>query len=220
MIAGVDEAGRGPVLGPLVICAFACPSAVQEKLRALGVRDSKQLTPEQRERIAKEIEKLGEFVLVEISAEELTLLMGKRVSLNEIEAQKIGIALNHLEQKTGSLVEVFVDSPDSQPKKFELRLRKYYSGKAKIVSENRADSKYAVVGAASILAKVLRDGRIDELKKEFGEDLGSGYSHDERTIAFLKKHINGNVALQRHIRHKWKTAKNLKETQLPLSKYF
>jgi ribonuclease HII len=220
MIAGVDEAGRGPVLGPLVICAFACESNVQEKLREIGVRDSKELTPEKREKLAKQIEKLGEFNLVEISAEELTELMHKRISLNEIEAMKIGLALNHLEQKTGPLNEVFVDSPDSLPKKFEIRLRKYYTGKAKIVSENKADSKYAVVGAASILAKVLRDLRIEEIKKEFDEDFGSGYSHDERTIAFLKKHINGNAALQRHIRHKWKTAKNLKQTQLPLSDYF
>jgi ribonuclease HII len=166
----------------------------------------------------KKLEKSGVIELVAITAEELTALMKRRISLNEIEAMKIGELLRSLSERE-PIETAFVDSPDPVAEKFEKRIRKYFDHHAPIVCEHFADKKYPVVSAASIIAKVVRDQLVEEIKKEFGIDFGTGYSHDPATIDFLKKNIR-NPALQRHIRHRWSTAKNLKWEQMDLSEFF
>ena len=237
MIAGVDEAGRGCVIGPLVICAYACGDDDEKKLRELGARDSKELSDSAREKAAEKLRPAGEFATIEISPEEITEYMAKKISLNEMEAEKIVEGLKLLGKKTGNvkterdgknkegmekISKVFVDSPDPNPEKFEKRIRKYLRTEGmeieKIISENKADSKYACVGAASIIAKSLREKRIEEIKKEIGIDFGSGYTSDERTIRFLKEHVN-DKNLQKHIRHRWETIRRLKETKIKLSDF-
>ncbi|PIT85688.1 ribonuclease HII, partial [Candidatus Micrarchaeota archaeon CG10_big_fil_rev_8_21_14_0_10_59_7] len=101
--------------------------------------------------------------------------------------------------------------------KFAHRLYKYLPQKLKIVSENKADYKYVVVGAASVIAKERRDDEIEKIKRELRCDFGNGYSHDKATIRFLTRHKD-DPALQRHIRHEWATAKRIcgkgKQTKL------
>jgi ribonuclease HII len=222
LIVGVDEAGRGPVIGPLVICAFAMEEQAENRLREIGVKDSKLLSGENRERIAEKIRHYP-HMLIEISAEEITAYMKKKVSLNEMEAEKIALAVRELSRKiNGSIERIYVDSPDPIPKKFEIRIRKYLLGseleKTTIISENKADFKYIVVGAASVLAKSMRERRVHEIAREVGE-FGTGYPSDERTIVFLKKHYK-NPKLQKYIRHNWATMKSIKTTELKLEEFF
>ena len=224
LVAGVDEAGRGPVLGPLVLCAFAVAESEQQHLKKMGVRDSKMLSEVQREKLREKLEGVGEFVVKKISAEELTQLMRKKISLNEIEARSISEMLRELGGKK-TLERVYVDSPDPVASKFEKRIRKYFDHEFQIVCEHKADVRYPVVGAASIIAKTERDAEIEEIKNFLRDrgvedcDFGSGYSHDKRTIGFLKKY-HSLPLLQPFIRHQWDTAKKLKFTQLELAKYF
>jgi len=203
----------------MVICAFACPHGDECKLRGDGVKDSKLLTPQQRETLAKSIKKHPHSLVI-LTARELTESMGRRTSLNEIEARAMAQAIGEVVKKIGArnVKTIYVDAPDPTESRFASRLRKYVSfpKQATLVCEHKADYHYPVVGAASILAKVTRDFEIEEIKRKLGHDFGNGYSHDERTIAFLKQHIKDD-ALQEFIRHKWITAKRLKTTQLDLS---
>jgi len=218
LVAGVDEAGRGCVIGALVLCAYAVREDEEQELHEMGARDSKIMSEEARNRLKPLLEKKGIAVCELIPATEITELMKKRVSLNEIEAINIGEALDRLEKQAGPLSTVFIDSPDPVASTFEKRIHKYYKGKAKIVCDHKAESKYPVVAAASVVAKVTRDAELEKVKKEMGEDFGSGYCHDPVTIAFLKKNHNAEK-LQRHLRHRWKTIKELKTTQVRLGEY-
>lgn len=200
-----------------MICAFAVDERKQEALRLAGVKDSKKVLASTRRKLHTHLLKQGEAAVVEISAEEITEKMKCKISLNEVEAEKIGEALKSLDGC--KIRQVFIDSPDPNPEKFKARVRKYFDGSVEIVAANKADEKWTVVGAASIVAKEVREKRIEEIKKEVGVDFGSGYSSDERTISFLKKHINKNKALQKHLRHKWDTAKRLKYTHVPLGEF-
>jgi len=222
-VAGVDEAGRGPVIGPMVLCAYAIEEERQQELYNLGARDSKVLSPSQREKLAEKFSKTGEFVLKVLSAAEITGLMRKKVSLNDIEARFISEALKELSKKA-RISKVFVDSPDPVASKFEKRIRRYFDHAFEIICEHKADARYPAVSAASILAKVRRDEEIEKiklrLKKEGFEDwdIGSGYPHDEKTVSFLKRH-HSDARAQEFIRHEWETAKRLKVAQLDLRTY-
>ena len=220
-VIGVDEAGRGCVMGSLVIAAYATNEENLDELKKLGVKDSKLLSREKREQIFPELLKIGKATIVESTAEEITHLMRQRISLNEIEAMKAAGALHELQEelKGKEISGIFVDSCDGVAKRFEYRLKKYFKPKAKLICEHKADYKYVVVGAASIIAKVTRDHSIEEIKKLVNHDFGSGYSHDERTIAFLKTNL-GKPHVDKHVRHTWATAKNMKNTQVKLDEYF
>lgn len=201
MICGIDEAGRGPVLGPLVICAVAVES--DEKLRALGVKDSKQLTPKKREELAHEIRKIAKVELIVLDAEYIDSLreMG---NLNGIEAWKFAELINLLDPD-----EAYVDAADASEKNFEKMVRAELRCDAKIVSEHKADQNYPVVSAASIVAKVTRDECIRNIEIELGEPIGSGYTSDPVTVSFVQNYIKKHGRCPPHTRESWETAKNL-----------
>ena len=219
IIAGIDEAGRGCVFGSLFLCAFSSEASAEGELRTMGVKDSKMLLPSQREKLYSKLIKMGDYAIAEYSAERITELMRKRVSLNSIEAVMVVEALTKLKTSPS---KVFVDSPDSIPAKFERRIRKFYGTEIgdgiEFICENKADFKYPVVSAASIIAKVLRDEQIERLQKQIG-DFGSGYTSDPKTIAFLEKHWK-REDIQPFLRHEWMTIKNKRSTQLRMEKFF
>lgn len=214
-LIGVDEAGRGCVLGPLVVCAFKIDAKLEPTLRELGVKDSKLLLPAARKKIYDKIIHYKHCVRI-IPALELNELMGKRVSLNDIEAIKIAECLKELDDADAT---AFVDSPDSIPEKFARRIKKRVQLEMKIVSENKADLKYLVAGAASIIAKETREMEVSRIKKIVG-DIGSGYSSDKKTIVFLKAHYGKNAKLDEFVRIHWETIKRLKTAQVKLKDYF
>jgi len=113
-----------------------------------------------------------------------------------------------LEQERPNLI--IVDALTSNPLSFAERLRKGLSFKCKIISENRADDKYMVVGAASIVAKELREQEVAQIKLNVGKfgDIGSGYPSDPKTKLFIKKYWD-NKEVDFIFRKSWATYKNL-----------
>ena len=204
-IAGLDEAGRGPVFGPMVLCGVKFEERGLEELKAAGVRDSKLLSPRRRETLARAITgkaaglEIVEFSPVEI--DEFRLL--KKINLNELEAKTFAQIIDRLNPKFA-----YLDSPDPDSKLFEQRVQKYLNIKPKLVVENFADRKYVIVAAASIVAKVRRDKRIAELRERYG-DFGSGYSSDPRTIVFLERWVREHGKLPEFARKSWKTAQRI-----------
>ncbi|MDZ4256350.1 MAG: ribonuclease HII, partial [archaeon] len=188
LIAGIDEAGRGPAIGPMVLAIALIDADYEESLREMGAKDSKEVPVSERERLYPLLQKqLHHHATISLFPGEMDILMD-RLSLNEIEAMKAGHLLNNLPDKPDL---VYVDSSDPLASHFARRIRSYLSYPTKIIAEHKADVNYPIVSAASILAKVERDAAIKVLQEEFHSfgDIGSGYPHDARTIKFLQEYL-------------------------------
>jgi len=184
LVAGVDEAGRGSVIGPLVIAGVLVKQEDLSVLSTLGVKDSKLLSPSRREVLAVEIRRVCQnWHLIKLSPQEIdaVVLGGRKLhKLNYLEAQVMARVLDELRPD-----KAYVDAADVLEKRFKRDILDCMSFKMDIVSEHKADRKYPVVSAASIIAKVERDREIAKLTERYG-DVGSGYPSDEKTIDFLK----------------------------------
>ncbi len=203
LISGVDEAGRGPVLGNLVIALASIESEKESELEELGITDSKKLTPQKREEFFPKIQTLCKYEIVEITAQELNKRMW-RESLNVIEAKAMGQLAASFEGR------IYIDLPEKNASKF---IRKAKLVGRDVVAEHKADLLYPIVGAASILAKVTRDRGIKELGKRLGEEIGSGYPADERTIAAIKN-PEIRAKLKGEIRTRWSTMERILQPKL------
>jgi ribonuclease HII len=217
---GIDEAGRGAVLGPLVVCGLLIDEKDEIKLKKLGVKDSKQLTPKKREELAPKIEEIGiNIVIIRVPSAKIDANRKRGINLNQIEAIKMAEIINLLEPD-----KAIVDAPSYNTNKFrDYLFSKIVNKKMKLVSENYADETYPVVSAASIIAKVNRDEAIDELKQKVGEDFGVGYPHDPRTIGFIKRLAEEKHGmLPDYIRHTWDTVERIKNeyNQLRILNFF
>ncbi len=208
MILGLDETGRGAVLGPLVICGLAVDEKGQKKLKKLGVKDSKLLSPKKREELAPKIEKIAiHTVVMHISSCKIDANRRRGVNLNQIEALTMAEIINMVNPD-----KVIVDSPTISDKFKNYLWSKIENKKIKLIAENYADKNYPVVSAASIIAKVSRDEKIRELEKKIGEPLGVGYPHDSRTIEFLEKTAReNNGKFPRYVRQTWDTVIQIKK---------
>ena len=207
LVAGVDEAGRGSVIGPLVIAGVLIKHEDLPVLRDLGVKDSKLLTPSRREALAVEIRKVCQDCHVtKLSPQEIdTVVLGGRKlhKLNYLEAQVMARVLDVLKPD-----KAYVDAADVLERRFKRDILECMSFKVDIVSEHKADRNYPVVSAASIIAKVERDSEISELAEKYG-DVGSGYPSDEKTIDFLKLCVKlGDYP--ECVRRSWKPAKKVR----------
>lgn len=201
MICGVDEAGRGPVIGPLVVCGVACDSDVP--LRQLNVRDSKKLSAERREVLVPELEKVCRFEIIEVPAEDIDA-MRKEMTLNDFEAKLFATVIERLHPEVA-----YVDSADVDEHEFKKAILRSLPWEVDVVSKHHADDLFPVVSAASIFAKVRRDASIRKIESEIGRKVGSGYSHDQETIAFLERWVRETGSLPPHTRASWDTAKRL-----------
>ena len=211
LIAGVDDAGRGPVIGPLVIAGVLIDEKDLPKLRDLGVKDSKMLSPQRREQLVVEIRKLAVKWHVEsLSPAEIDKVVetgGKLRRLNRLEAQTMAKVIAVLKPDIA-----YVDASDVLADRFKEHILENLSPRVEIVSEHKADVKYPVVSAASIIAKVERDRAIEKLKEKYAPigDMGSGYASDPRTIKFLEKWYATFRSYPEFVRRSWKPAKKLK----------
>ncbi len=208
-IAGIDEAGRGPVIGPLVICGVLFEKNMNGHLRSIGVRDSKTLTPKRRRNLAAQVLKIAGKVEFEvISAEVIDRLRTKGISLNDIEVDGFVAVLKRLRPS-----EVYVDAADVDARRFGDNLADK-SGLGKdgclLISEHKADSRYHIVSAASILAKEERERRLSLMHEEFG-DFGSGYPNDPKTVAFIQSLLKADEDLPLVVRRTWKSIKRIRE---------
>jgi ribonuclease HII len=204
MFVGIDESGRGPVIGPLVVCAVAVSFEAMEELEALNLRDSKRYTRKRREELEKLILPLVDCEYARISACEIDAQRVRR-TLNDIEAEMFAQVL----VKFSTAHKIIVDACDVNAQRFGEKVC-LHAGVHSIISEHKADDTYPVVSAASILAKVERDRRIEELKEAYG-DFGSGYCSDRRTTTFLREYLHREGKFPPIARSSWDTAKRILE---------
>ncbi len=205
LVAGVDDAGRGCVIGPLVIAGVMMKEEDLPKLVQLGVRDSKLLSPHRRETLEPEIRRMAEkSAVVKLTPSEIDAIVsaGRKLhKLNWLEAQAMARVLETLKPD-----KAYVDASDVLEKRFEKDILDCLTFNLEIVSEHKADRNYPIVSAASIIAKVERDNEIAELAKAYG-DFGSGYPSDPRTIRFLQQCLEKSCDYPSFVRKSWKPAK-------------
>ncbi len=205
MICGVDEAGKGSVLGPMVVAAVGCRAT--EDLATLPIRDSKVLRPKQREELYEILFRDFSIAIVAIDAAEIDDVR-TRMSMNECVAELHAEALGGLRPESA-----YVDACDVNAERYGRTVAGHLDFPCEIIAEHRADSRYKIVGAASIVAKVTRDRAIRELAEQYGR-VGSGYPSDPVTIEFLRSYIREHGNPPPCARRSWKTVTKLSQTTI------
>ncbi len=201
MIAGVDEAGKGAVLGPLVVAALAAPD--WEAVRVFGRRDSKALTPRKRESLYDEIVAVLPFAVEERTASEIDT--ARRVeSMNAIVAGAHASALGRLISEGLAISVAYLDACDVREGRYATEVGRRIGGGCTVLASHRADSTLSIVASASIVAKVRRDRAIEELSTEFGL-IGSGYPSDPVTRRFIDGLLEERAPLPPLVRASWRT---------------
>lgn len=206
VILGIDEAGRGSVVGPLVISGFLISENSVDKLKAIGVKDSKLVAYDDRATMKQELKKIAvatKTIVIEPNEIDLKL---KTMSLNDLETIKMAEIINSFPEAT----KVIIDCPDANPLKFKGFIYRYINNKELInnlIAEHKADLNYPVVSAASIFAKVNRDTEIERIKSEININIGSGYPSDPLTKKFLDEYWNIHTNIMRQSWQTWKDVK-------------
>ena len=200
-ICGVDDAGRGSMIGPMVIAGISIEKKNIPKLRKLGVRDSKKLSPKKRELLYKEIVKLvDDYHVIRIPPRTIDKYVFEH-NLNHLEAKKMAEVISNLNPDIS-----YVDSCDVNAARFGREISDL-SNKSKVKSYHYADSRFVVVSAASIIAKVSRDRSIMRLNKT--TNLGSGYPSDKKSVNYVKKVVSSKKSLPTSIRKSWKPVQKI-----------
>lgn len=209
LILGIDDAGRGPVIGPMILAGCLFTEEQIKKLKKLNVKDSKELTSKRREFLAGKIRETAEIFEISIAhPEDIDKKMMSGTNLNSIEAFQASEIINKI-NKGFSKIKVIIDCPSVNIEKWKdfLRTKIDNLSNLEIVCEHKADKNYVAVSAASILAKSEREKEMNVLREKYGEEIGSGYCHDPATCKFLekyaKKHRNDGL-----FRQTWETWKN------------
>ncbi len=210
-IAGVEEAGRGPVIGPMVIAITVIEREREDYLREIGVRDSKQLTSNKRETLFELlVETLTNYKYVIIPPQEIDIaLTSGSTNLNWLEADKMIELMKCINDHT-KIDEVFIDCPSTNTKSYLSYLEKQLKIKPScLIVEHKADQRYPIASAASIIAKVIRDQEIKKIQEEHNVNFGSGYTSDPYTIDFLKTWVQTHKKYPDFVRTSWVTAKKI-----------
>jgi len=210
LILGIDDAGRGPVIGPMILAGCLIDEEKEAKLKKLGIKDSKQLTQKRREFLEKIIKQESEtFEIVIIPPEEIDRTNHQGINLNSLEAIKTAEIINKI-NRGYKKIKVVVDCPSVSIVKWQdfLKTKIKNLSNLEIFCEHKADKNHPVVSAASILAKCGREREMKKLKEKYGDKIGSGYTSDPLTQRFLEKH--GHKHQDTGIfRKTWATWKNL-----------
>ena len=202
-ILGIDEAGRGSVLGPMVIAGVVVPEKMDKILERMGVKDSKRLTPNRRTILSRKLKKMFEYEIVVISAREIDDMRTSGVNLNEIEKNAMESIILKLKPE-----KAIVDAVDVKAERFQENLCKDTG--INVIAEHKADDKYIEVSAASIIAKAERDDYIKEINKDYIKSggIGSGYPSDPNTKKFLSNYTYDEMP--DFVRKSWATVAKMK----------
>lgn len=203
-MCGVDEAGKGAVLGPLVVAAVG--AADQSELEKIGVKDSKLLLPARRKELSDLICSRFPFKILVVEAAEIDRLR-REMNMNAIMARAHARVITDL----GASV-AYVDACDVNAGRYGSMVKNSVGCDCRIISEHHADTTWPLVSAASIVAKVFRDEAIEELGSTFGE-IGSGYPSDKTTVAFLEEYLSTFGKPPICARASWQTTKTLIATK-------
>jgi ribonuclease HII len=200
MFAGVDEAGKGAVLGPLVVAAVGCDSDTD--LDTIPVRDSKTLTPAARTDLFGRITTRVIYTVLVIKAGEIDFRR-RSMTMNQLMARAHADVIRELRPEIA-----YVDACDVIAPRYGRAVLSHLDFPCRVIAEHHADETMPVVSAAGIVAKVVRDQLIGELAEEYGE-IGSGYPSDGTTIAFLENYIAGHGRPPRIARASWETTRQI-----------
>ena len=202
-ILGIDEAGRGSVLGPMVIAGVIIPEKMEKVLERMGVKDSKRLVPNRRTILSRKLKKMFEYEIVVISALEIDKMRADGINLNDIEKNAMRDLIIRLNPE-----KAIVDAVDVKAERFQNYLCE--STGVNVIAEHKADDKYIEVSAASIIAKAERDAQIAEINKEYIKTggIGSGYPSDPTTKKFLNNYTYDEMP--KFVRKSWATVSKMK----------
>jgi len=202
-VVGVDEAGRGAVIGPLVISGICIDEKKLDYLNRIGVKDSKMLTKQKRKELFKMIKNISNAIYIVKLSPTVIDQWTSMHKLNELEA----LAVSKILESLYPFKIAIIDAP-STPTSYQRYIEKWLQRVPtnKLLIESKADKKYVITAAASIIAKVIRDEEIQKIITTTGIDVGSGYPSDPRTRAILKELIKKHPEF---VRHSWKTIKAL-----------
>ncbi len=187
---GIDDAGRGPVIGPMILAGCLVNKETEKEFEKLGVTDSKKLTQKRRVFLAEKIKEMSESFEVAITLpDEITKNNTNGINLNQVEAIKAAEIINKINKGTEK-IKVIIDCPSVGIKKWDDYLRTKIKNLAnlEISCEHKADKNHISVSAGSILAKARREEEMNKLKKKYGDEIGSGYTSDPTTCKFLQKY--------------------------------
>ena len=217
LIGGVDEAGRGSLVGPLIVVGISVRFSQLEELSKIGIKDSKLLTPLSRRRmLSSMMDYVESLCICKLSPTDVDfgVLFS---SLNILEAQAMAAIIEDIVPHIA-----YIDSCDVNPVRYGERVAGFLSTNRpkKIISSHHAEAKSLVVAAASILAKVTRDYEITRIREQYGE-IGSGYPSDRKTVEFIKNWIVEKKILPPFVRKSWKPMKALlnREQCIPLDQF-
>ncbi|WP_297825012.1 ribonuclease HII [uncultured Methanobrevibacter sp.] len=202
-VLGIDEAGRGSVLGPMVIAGVIVPEKMDKVLERMGVKDSKRLTPNRRTILSRKLKKMFDYEIVVISALEIDQMRADGINLNDIEKNAMRDLIIRLNPE-----KAIVDAVDVKAERFQRNLCE--STGLNVIAEHKADDKYIEVSAASIIAKAERDAQIAEINKDYIKmgGIGSGYPSDPTTKKFLTNYTYDEMP--DFVRRSWATVSKMK----------
>lgn len=191
----------------MVICGISFLKSQLENLSKIGVRDSKKLSPDKRTKLTYFLKQnCVSYKIAIVSVNEIDERINRKITLNRLEELKMAEIINELRAEN-----IYIDAADVNEKRFGTSVSKLLNFSPKlIISEHKADEKYPIVSAASIVAKYERDSIIARLRAIYG-DFGSGYTSDRKTIDFMRNWIIKNKSFPPFVRRSWETAKNLEE---------
>lgn len=206
-VVGVDEAGRGSFLGPLVVGGFAVAPDRMDAVRAAGARDSKELSPAAREQVYARLREVGEMRSVTIRPCDIDRAVAHQ-QLNELEASAFGFLVRGLRAD-----EARVDACDTNERRFGRRVAHHAGVPVRVVARHHADRDDPLVGAASIVAKVRRDRALARLAAQLGMEVGSGYPSDVQTVDFVREWLACHAEHPTWLRGSWATMRRVKLTR-------
>jgi ribonuclease HII len=207
MIIGIDDAGRGPAIGPMILAGIAIDEKQEQEIKNLEVKDSKLLSPKKRNSIFQKLKSFRHHIEKTFPEE-----IDACENLNTLEAMKSAMIINALTKNSEEKIKVIIDCPSVNCNAWAKELKSFLNEPKKIelVVEHKADFNYPIVSAASIIAKETREEEVLKLKRELKIDFGSGYPSDPKTIDFLKRNFS-DEKFAKIIRHSWQTIKDIKK---------
>lgn len=203
LLVGVDEAGRGAWVGPLVVGAVAVLPQEVDRLREIGARDSKLLSPRRREEVYARLQGSVRMGSIEIPPEEIDRHV-RRGKLNELEARAFGEVARPF-----APARVHVDACDTDARRFGRSVARHGGPGLHVVARHHADRLDPVVAAASIVAKVRRDRAVRRLSELLGQNVGSGYPSDPTTVEVVRAIARPGSPLPDWLRSSWRTTQRV-----------
>ena len=200
-ICGVDEAGRGSLIGPIIVAGISVSKKSLSEMVEIGIKDSKLLTPNKRQIIFGDVIGLAESICIcRIGIEDIDFHVSKN-HLNLLEAEAMAITIGNMDS-----YKTYVDSCDVNPSRYKRTINSFLKrNNTKLISMHHANRLNVVVSGASIIAKVIRDSELSKIRLKYG-DLGSGYPSDKKTIKFVQEWFEQNREIPPFARKSWKPA--------------